>query len=79
MSAAEATADIIGNQIPHINNLMASGQLCVNNIDVFCEKGVFDVIQSRDILLAGQAIGLNVNFHAEELHQLHSAEVLDNT
>ena len=47
----------------------------MNNVDVFCEQGVFDVTQSRDILLAGKAMGLNLNFHGEELHRLNSAEV----
>lgn len=54
---------------------MDSGQLRVDNIDVFCERGVFDVDQTRRILSAGQTAGLAANFHAEELHCLHSAEV----
>ena len=55
---------------------MTSGQLRVDNIDVFCEEGVFNVDQTRRILRAGQAIGLDANFHGEELHCLHSAEVI---
>ena len=54
---------------------MQSGELVVDNIDVFCEKGVFDVDQSRRILQAGLDAGLAINFHGEELNRLHSAEV----
>ena len=73
--AREATSDVINVQLPRIQELMSSGELHVHNIDVFCEQGVFDVSQSRDILCAGSAMGLNINFHGEELHQMNSAEV----
>lgn len=33
-------------------------------IDVFCEKGVYDIDQSRRILEAGRLAGLRLNFHA---------------
>jgi len=75
-TAEEATNDIISVQLPDIRRQMDSGQLHVDNIDVFCEQGVFDVDQSRRILTAGQQVGLTANFHGDELHCLHSAEVL---
>jgi imidazolonepropionase len=34
--------------------------------DVFCEKGVFDVAQSRRILEAGIAVGMPAKIHADE-------------
>ncbi|KAH9503599.1 putative imidazolonepropionase [Bulinus truncatus] len=74
-TAQEATDDVIKQQIPHIQQLMALGELHVNNIDVFCEEGVFDISQSREILKAGKDIGLQINFHGEELHRLNSAEM----
>ncbi|KAK7102020.1 probable imidazolonepropionase [Littorina saxatilis] len=74
-TSQEATTDVVNVQLPRIKDLMSSKQLCVHNIDVFCEQGVFDVTQSRDILLAGKSMGLNLNFHGEELHRLHSAEM----
>lgn len=52
-----------------------SGSLNVENIDVFCEEGVFDTEQTRKILKAGQDIGLAINFHGDELHPTKSAEV----
>lgn len=54
---------------------MSDGLLKVDNIDVFCEKGVFDVDQSKRILVAGKDAGLQINFHGDELHPLEGAEV----
>ena len=54
---------------------MSAGRFTVDNIDVFCEKGVFDVDQSRRILKAGIDHGLLINFHADELNPLKGAEV----
>lgn len=36
-------------------------------IDVFCERGAFDVDQSRAVLLAGTQAGLGVRVHANQL------------
>jgi len=74
-TAAAAADDIITNQLPHIKQLLDRKQLLLDNIDVFCERDVFDVEQTRQILTAGQAMGLNANFHGEELTCLHSAEM----
>lgn len=74
-TAEEAKNDVINNQLVQINNLMQAGKLHVDNIDVFCEQGVFDVCQSREILEAGQKYGLEINFHADELHPLNGAEM----
>ncbi|ROQ90227.1 imidazolonepropionase [Desulfosoma caldarium] len=41
--------------------------------DVFCEKGVFSVEQSRRILKAAQAEGLGAKIHADEVHDLGGA------
>ena len=37
--------------------------------------GVYDIEQSRRILLAGKEIGLGINFHGDELNYTGSAEV----
>jgi len=75
-TAEEATHDIITNQIPELRRLMENDTLQLDNVDVFCETGVFDVDQSKQILLAGKSLGLNINFHGDELHPTQSAEVL---
>lgn len=41
--------------------------------DVFCEKEVFSVEQSRRILKAAQAQGLQAKIHADEVHDLGGA------
>ncbi len=43
--------------------------------DVFCEKGVFDIEQSRAILRAAKAKGLKLKIHADEIVQLGGAEL----
>jgi imidazolonepropionase len=43
--------------------------------DVFCEKGVFSLEQSRRILEAGKRFGLTPKLHADELTPLGGAEL----
>ncbi|QUI24057.1 imidazolonepropionase [Vallitalea pronyensis] len=43
--------------------------------DVFCEKGVFTVEQSKRMLLAAQAKGLKAKIHADEIVPLGGAEL----
>jgi len=43
--------------------------------DVFCEEGVFTVDQSRRVLEAGRALGLEPKLHADELHPSGGAEL----
>ncbi|XP_047917163.2 probable imidazolonepropionase isoform X1 [Anser cygnoides] len=74
-TATEAADDIIHNHLPKLKELKLSGEIHVNNIDVFCEKGVFDLDSTRRILQAGKDIGLQINFHGDELHPMKSAEL----
>ncbi|MBN8210739.1 imidazolonepropionase [Bacillus sp. NTK071] len=43
--------------------------------DVFCEKGVFTVEQSRRVLEAGRRLGLSPKIHADELESYGGAEL----
>ena len=43
--------------------------------DVFCEKGVFEIEESKRILLAGKRHGLVPRIHADELYPLGGAEL----
>lgn len=74
-TAEQMTDDIINIHIPTIEQSMKDGKLQVENIDVFCEQGVFNVDQTKRILEAGRRVGMMLNFHGEELHWLGSAEV----
>lgn len=67
---------------PTINMILFNDDACfdpvysfMKGIDVFCEKGVFNICQSRRILEAGRRAGLRLNFHADELSALGGAEV----
>jgi imidazolonepropionase len=43
--------------------------------DVFCEEGVFDIEQSRRILLAARRLGFKLKLHADEVVPLGGAEL----
>ncbi|KAJ8261785.1 hypothetical protein GJAV_G00158380 [Gymnothorax javanicus] len=74
-TVAEATEDIINVQLPKLKEKMEQGELQVDNIDVFCEKGVFDLDSTRAILQAGKDMGLQINFHGDELHPMNAAQL----
>lgn len=74
-TVVEATQDILQVQLPRLKELMSAGTLRVDNIDVFCEQGVFDLSSTGSILQAGKDMGLNINFHGDELHPMNSAQV----
>jgi imidazolonepropionase len=62
--------DIIDNMLPVVIN----GNLA-EFCDVFCEKNVFSVEQSRRLLLNAKENGLNIKIHADEIEQLGGAEL----
>ncbi|KAJ3611956.1 hypothetical protein NHX12_020235 [Muraenolepis orangiensis] len=74
-TVAEATDDILRVQLPVLKERLSSGELRVDNIDVFCERGVFDLDATRAILQAGKDMGLHINFHGDELHPMNSAQL----
>ncbi|XP_071491307.1 probable imidazolonepropionase [Diadema antillarum] len=75
MTVEEATQDVIDVQLPRIKELMEKGELKVENIDVFCDKGIFEVEETRRILEAGTKMGMAINFHGDELHPVRAAEL----
>lgn len=74
-TAAEAADDIVNNHLPELQELGRRGELHVDNVDVFCEKGVFDLDATRRILQVGKDTGLQINFHGDELHPMKAAEL----
>ncbi|MBN1281319.1 MAG: imidazolonepropionase [Candidatus Thermoplasmatota archaeon] len=60
MSAEEYVSLVIEEMLPNVRGL---ARFC----DVFCEKDVFSVGQSRRILLAGKQLGLLPKIHADEI------------
>ncbi len=59
---------VIDEMIPAVAEL-GIAEFC----DVFCEKGVFDIEQSRRILLAAKEAGMKLKLHADEIVQLGGA------
>lgn len=76
-STEEDQTDLIVKKIvPAIEKSQKNGQLqSLENIDVFCEKGVFELNSTRKILQAGLSIGLKPNIHADELFPLKGSEL----
>lgn len=77
------TDDVINRQMPLLKALIAQGEISVDFIDVFCEKGFFTQEDSRRILTAGRAMGLEASYHGDELNDMGcgtlAAEVTDHT
>jgi len=61
---------IINEMLPAVASRKLS-EFC----DVFCEKGVFSIEQSREILLSGKKYGLILKLHADEMTKLGGAEL----
>jgi imidazolonepropionase len=62
--------DIIDNMLP----VVIDGNLA-EFCDVFCEKNVFSVEQSRRLLLKAKENGLKIKIHADEIEQLGGTEL----
>jgi imidazolonepropionase len=61
---------LIGEMLPEV----ARRKLAVF-CDVFCEQGVFSVVESRRILAAARSLGLGLRLHADELSPTGGAEL----
>jgi len=67
---SEYVDTIVEEMLPKVKELNLA-KFC----DVFCEKGVFNIDQSRRILLAGSEHGLMPKIHADEMTPLGGAEL----
>lgn len=74
-TSQEATRDVIDHQLPAVLKERDEGKNSVAAIDVFCETGVFSHEESFEILSAGRAAGLRLNFHGDELSCTNSGEL----
>jgi len=61
---------VVEDQLPAVAD-QGIAEFC----DVFCERGVFDIAQSRRVLSAGRDRGLAPKVHAEELSHLGGARL----
>ncbi|MFC7071926.1 imidazolonepropionase [Halovenus rubra] len=62
--------EVVEEQLPAVAE-QGVAEFC----DVFCEEGVFDVEQSRRILVAGREHGLDPKIHAEEFTRIGGAQL----
>ncbi|MGY5853631.1 MAG: imidazolonepropionase [Candidatus Thorarchaeota archaeon] len=63
--------DLLINEMIPVVEKQGIAEFC----DVFCEKGVFEVEQSRNILRAASVSGMKLKVHADEIVQLGGAEL----
>jgi imidazolonepropionase len=59
---------LCGEMLPAV-----AGQGIARFCDIFCEEGVFSVVQSRKILQKAMELGMRVKIHADEVHDLGGA------
>jgi imidazolonepropionase len=52
-----------------------AGQRSLPFVDVFCEKGVFDLAQTRQILLAARGLGFPLKLHVDEFENIGGASL----
>ena len=58
-----------------VGKMLQSAKAHAKWIDVFCDRGVFDVDQARTILRAGVAAGLQPRIHANQLADIGAAKL----
>jgi hypothetical protein len=66
-TAEDYTNEVIAEHLPALAKLVEAGELNLDFIDVFCERGFFDAEQSRQIMEVGKRMGLAPSFHGDEL------------
>jgi imidazolonepropionase len=55
--------------------MLAAAMPSAKWIDVFCDRGAFDVSQAREILTAGRAAGLQPRIHANQLSNIGAIQL----
>lgn len=68
---ADAYIDYITSEVLPVVKADGLAEFC----DVFCEEGVFDVAQSKRLLLAAREMGLTPKIHADEIVTLGGGEL----
>lgn len=64
----------ISKMLDEVIPYVANHKLC-EFIDCFCEKGVFSIEESEEILNCGKRYGLKVKIHADEIESMGGAEL----
>lgn len=74
-TAEQATKNVLEEQLPALAKAMEAGDVECELVDVFCDKGIFEISDTRKILEAGKELGLEVNFHGDELTPIKASEL----
>lgn len=74
-SAEEATKNVLEEQLPALEKAMKDGSVECELVDVFCDRGIFEIDDTRKILDAGKKLGLEINFHGDELTPIKASEL----
>lgn len=64
---------VIGEVLPAVRSQGACGSGGARFCDIFCEKGVFELDDSRRYLEAAKAMGFGLKLHADEIERLGGA------
>ncbi len=81
MGAHAVAEEYAGNGNAYIDYIcetvlpVVAEQALASCCDVFCEDSVFDVEQSRKVLLRAKELGLKAKIHADEIHAIGGAEL----
>ncbi|MGC8997850.1 MAG: imidazolonepropionase [Candidatus Bathyarchaeia archaeon] len=81
MGAHAVPAEYMGNPEEYVSLVVdemipaVASRRLAEFCDVFCEKGVFTLEQTRKILIAARNHGLGLKVHADEMSQLGGAEL----
>jgi imidazolonepropionase len=63
--------DYIKEVISSLEKIKPYSEFC----DVFCEKGVFSIEETREILMHAKKLGFKLKLHSEQNNLLHSAQL----
>ncbi|XP_022194004.2 probable imidazolonepropionase [Nilaparvata lugens] len=74
-NAEDTTKRIVDVDLPYIANMNEAGKLRVENVDVFCDQGVFSEENSELILWKAKSLGFQLNFHGDELYPMNSGQM----
>lgn len=74
-TSMDATNDVLKVQLPMLEKAMKEGSVDCELVDVFCDKGIFEIEETRQILQAGVELGLEINFHGDELTPIKASEL----
>ncbi|CAK9290477.1 unnamed protein product [Gordionus sp. m RMFG-2023] len=69
--------EIADSHIPFLLDAYLENKISLQNVDVFCETGYFDVENSFKILKAARRAGFNINVHGDELTPIGSYKLVD--